>query len=380
MPLNVTENALTKEVEAGDSHRLNGGFYPLTVKAVRHETRDAAILVFNVPSELQEVFTFIQGQYLTIRTMIDGESLRRSYSISSAVQDRVLRVVVKKALGGVFSNWILGNVKEGDVLEVMPPMGNFHVPLNAEHAKQYVAFAVGSGITPIFSIIKTTLLTEPNSSFTLFYGNRASGSVILREELADLKDTFLSRLVVVHIMSREHQDIDLLNGRIDGGKAQELLRQFCRLEQVDVIFLCGPHEMVEAITSVLRNSGFPEARVKLEHFAPKTNTRKPFAFANDLAKQQDCHVTVTLDGRQQPFTMRQQDETLLDGAIRAGIDVRYSCKGGVCATCRAKLVSGQVDMDSNYALEDYEIARGFILTCQSYPVTTEIALDYDQDN
>jgi ring-1,2-phenylacetyl-CoA epoxidase subunit PaaE len=380
MPLNVTENALTKEVEAGDSHRLNGGFYPLTVKAVRHETRDAAILVFDVPSELQEVFTFIQGQYLTIRTMIDGESLRRSYSISSAVQDRVLRVVVKRALGGVFSNWILGSVKEGDVLEVMPPMGNFHVPLNAEHAKQYVAFAVGSGITPIFSIIKTTLLTEPNSSFTLFYGNRASGSVILREELADLKDTFLSRLVVVHIMSREHQDIDLLNGRIDGGKAQELLRQFCRLEQVDVIFLCGPHEMVEAITSVLRNSGFPEARVKLEHFAPKTNTRKPFAFANDLAKQQDCHVTVTLDGRQQPFTMRQQDETLLDGAIRAGIDVRYSCKGGVCATCRAKLVSGQVDMDSNYALEDYEIARGFILTCQSYPVTTEIALDYDQDN
>jgi ring-1,2-phenylacetyl-CoA epoxidase subunit PaaE len=380
MPLNVTENALTKEVEAGDSHRLNGGFYPLTVKAVRHETRDAAILVFDVPSELQEVFTFIQGQYLTIRTMIDGESLRRSYSISSAVQDRVLRVVVKRALGGVFSNWILGNVKEGDVLEVMPPMGNFHVPLNAEHAKQYVAFAVGSGITPIFSIIKTTLLTEPNSSFTLFYGNRASGSVILREELADLKDTFLSRLVVVHIMSREHQDIDLLNGRIDGGKAQELLRQFCRLEQVDVIFLCGPHEMVEAITSVLRNSGFPEARVKLEHFAPKTNTRKPFAFANDLAKQQDCHVTVTLDGRQQPFTMQQQDETLLDGAIRAGIDVRYSCKGGVCATCRAKLVSGQVDMDSNYALEDYEIARGFILTCQSYPVTTEIALDYDQDN
>ena len=350
------------------------------MKAVRHETRDAAILVFDVPSELQEVFTFIQGQYLTIRTMIDGESLRRSYSISSAVQDRVLRVVVKRALGGVFSNWILGNVKEGDVLEVMPPMGNFHVPLNAEHAKQYVAFAVGSGITPIFSIIKTTLLTEPNSSFTLFYGNRASGSVILREELADLKDTFLSRLVVVHIMSREHQDIDLLNGLIDGGKAQELLRQFCRLEQVDVIFLCGPHEMVEAITSVLRNSGFPEARVKLEHFAPKTNTRKSFAFANDLAKQQDCHVTVTLDGRQQPFTMRQQDETLLDGAIRAGIDVRYSCKGGVCATCRAKLVSGQVDMDSNYALEDYEIARGFILTCQSYPVTTEIALDYDQDN
>jgi ring-1,2-phenylacetyl-CoA epoxidase subunit PaaE len=380
MHLNPIESALMKEAEVGASLRLKGNFYPLKIKTVRYETRDAAILVFDVPSELREIFTFIQGQYLTIRTTINGESLRRSYSISSAVQDEVLRIIVKRASGGVFSNWILDQVKVNDVLEVMPPMGSFHVPLKAEHAKHYVAFAVGSGITPILSILKTTLLTEPNSSFTLFYGNRASGSVIFREELADLKDRFLSRLAVVHVMSRERQDVDLLNGRIDGEKSQELLRRFCELDQVDVIFLCGPHEMVEAITSALKNSGFPDERIKLEHFGPKAGTRRIFASTNDIAKQQNCHVTVTLDGSQQPFTMRQQDETLLDGAIRAGIDVRYSCKSGVCATCRAKLISGQVDMDANYALEDYEIARGFILTCQSYPVSAEIAIDYDQDN
>jgi ring-1,2-phenylacetyl-CoA epoxidase subunit PaaE len=380
MHLNVTENVLTEERKTSNSLCLKGGFYPLVVKAIRHETRDAAVLVFDVPPELREVFTFIQGQYLTIRATIDSKSIRRSYSIASAVQDSVLRVVVKRASGGVFSNWILDHVNVGDILEVMPPTGSFHVPLRTEHAKRYVAFAVGSGITPVFSIIKTTLLAEPNSSFTLFYGNRASGSVILREELADLKDRFLSRLVVVHVMSREHQDVDLLNGRIDGEKAQELLRQFCRLELVDVVFLCGPHEMVEAITSVLRSSGFPEERIKLEHFAPKTEKLRNHANVGGLGKQQTCHVTVTLDGGQQPFTMRQREETLLDGAIRAGIDVRYSCKSGVCATCRAKLTSGEVDMDANYALEDYEIARGFILTCQSYPVTSEIAIDLDQDN
>jgi ring-1,2-phenylacetyl-CoA epoxidase subunit PaaE len=239
---------------------------------------------------------------------------------------------------------------------------------------------VGSGITPVFSIIKTTLLAEPNSSFTLFYGNRASGSVILREELSDLKDRFLTRLAVVHVMSREHQDVDLLNGRITGEKANELLRRFCNLEQVDVVFLCGPHEMVEAITSLLKSSGFPEERIKLEYFGPKTESLKTLAVASGLTKRQSCHVSVTLDGSQQPFMMKQASETLLDGAIRAGIDVRYSCKSGVCATCRAKLISGQVDMDANYALEDYEIARGFILTCQSYPISSEIALDFDQDN
>jgi ring-1,2-phenylacetyl-CoA epoxidase subunit PaaE len=379
MPLNLTEGALAGGVEAGALTRIKGKFYPLVVKAVRHETRDAAIVVFDVPTELKEIFSFVQGQYLTVRTVLNGESIRRSYSIVSAVQDGTLRIVVKRATGGVFSTWIVDHLKAGDVLEVMPPLGSFHVPLKAEHVKHYVAFAAGSGITPIFSIIKTTLLAEPNSSFTLFYGNRASGSVILRGELSDLKDRFLSRLAVVHVMSREHQDVDLLNGRIDAEKARELLRQFCRIEQVDVVFLCGPHEMVEAVTSALRSADVPEERIKVEYFAPKGEARKTPRPSGELVNHQSCRVTLTLDGGQQPFTMRQQDETLLDGALRAGIDVRYSCKSGVCATCRAKLIEGQVDMDANYALEDYEIARGFILTCQSYPISSSIAIDFDQD-
>jgi ring-1,2-phenylacetyl-CoA epoxidase subunit PaaE len=380
MPSNLTENPLTEQAEAGVKLGLKRDFYPLVVKAVKPETRDAAVVVFDIPSELQKCFSFVQGQYLTIRATISGESIRRSYSISSAVQDRALRIVVKRTPGGVFSNWILDHVKAGDVLEVMPPVGSFHVPLKRDHAKHYVAFAVGSGITPVFSIIKTTLLAEPHSSFTLFYGNRASGSVILREDLSDLKDRFLTRLAVVHVMSREHQDVELLNGRITGEKANELLRRFCNLEQVDVVFLCGPHEMVEAITPLLKSSGFPEERIKLEYFGPKTETLKTLTVASGLTKRQSCHVSVTLDGSQQGFMMKQASETLLDGAIRAGIDVRYSCKSGVCATCRAKLISGQVDMDANYALEDYEIARGFILTCQSYPISPEIALDFDQDS
>jgi ring-1,2-phenylacetyl-CoA epoxidase subunit PaaE len=380
MPSNLTETVLTEEVETGSSLRSKGDFYPLVVQGIRYETRDAAVVVFDVPSRLRELFTFIQGQYLTIKATINGDSIRRSYSISSAVQDGVLRIVVKRAPGGVFSNWILDCVKVGDVLEVMPPMGSFYVPLKTERASRYVAFAVGSGITPIFSIVKTTLLAEPNSSFTLFYGNRASGSVILREELSDLKDRFLSRLAVVHVMSREHQDVDLLNGRITGEKAQELLRRFCDLDRVDVMFLCGPHEMVEEIRSLLRCSSFSEERIKVEYFAAKAEARRPEAFTDDLPKRESCHVMLTMDGGQQPFTMRQEGETLLDGAIRAGIDVRYSCKSGVCATCRAKLIGGQVDMDANYALEDYEIARGFILTCQSYPISSEIVLDFDQDN
>jgi ring-1,2-phenylacetyl-CoA epoxidase subunit PaaE len=380
MPSKLTEDSLTEEAGVGVSLGLKRDFYPLVVKAIKPETRDAAVVVFDVPSELRKRFVFVQGQYLTIRATISGESIRRSYSISSAVQDGVLRIVVKRTPGGVFSNWILDHVRAGDVLEVMPPVGGFHVPLKRDHAKHYVAFAVGSGITPVFSIIKTTLLAEPNSSFTLFYGNRASGSVILREELSDLKDRFLTRLAVVHVMSREHQDVELLNGRITGEKANDLLRRFCNLEQVYVVFLCGPHEMVEAITSLLKSSGFPEERIKLEYFGPKTETRTILAAASGLTKRQSCQVNVTLDGGQQSFMMKQGGETLLDGAIRAGIDVRYSCKSGVCSTCRAKLISGQVDMDANYALEDYEIARGFILTCQSYPISSAIALDFDQDN
>ncbi|HEX4749783.1 MAG TPA: 1,2-phenylacetyl-CoA epoxidase subunit PaaE [Bryobacteraceae bacterium] len=371
MPSSVIEE---QTPSTGTAH-----FYPLTVRAITRETRDAVTVVFDVPRQLEEKFRYTQGQYVTLRALIDGAEVRRSYSICSAVQDQLLRVAVKRVAGGVFSSWLIQNVHAGDSVEVMPPEGRFHVPLSASHAKQYVAFAAGSGITPILSIIKTTLLTEPSSRFTLFYGNRASSTILFREELAELKDVYLDRFSLLHVMTREHQDVDLLNGRIDGEKAEQLLQQFCRFEDIDEIFLCGPRDMVDSIVARLKAMGFAAAHIKIELFTVKENEqqiRRKVASSEEAA---ECQVTVIVDGGVQHFSM-QRNKTILDAALEHGIDLRHSCKSGVCATCRAKLVAGQVDMDANYALEDYEIARGFILSCQSYPVTDHVTVDFDQDN
>ncbi len=355
-----------------------GQFYPLKIRSIEHQTRDAVTVVFEVPAELESRFRFTQGQFVTLRATIDGEEVRRSYSICSAVQDGTLRVAIKRSPGGVFSNWLVDHLKPGDTIETMPPEGRFHVALSAANEKHYVAFAVGSGITPIFSIIKTTLLAEPNSSFTLFFGNRASSSVMFREELAELKDVFLERFNLIHVMSREHQDVDLLNGRITGEKSELLLRYFCRFETIDTIFLCGPQEMVEDMRERLKALGFPESKVKVELFTIDASERRERKTPT-AALPQDCEIRLIVDGNTIHLTSGK-DETILDAALNRGIDLRHSCKSGVCATCRAKLIEGQVDMDAHYALEDYEIARGFILTCQSYPVTDQVTVDFDQDN
>jgi ring-1,2-phenylacetyl-CoA epoxidase subunit PaaE len=369
----------TLEVDPESAPVSGSHFYALKIRAVAQETRDAITIVFDVPAELKDKFQFTQGQYLTFRAQIEGQEVRRSYSICSGVHEGLLRVAIKRTPGGVFSNWIVKNAKRGCTLEVMPPEGRFHVQLSPEHTKNYVAFAVGSGITPILSIIKTTLLTEPGSTFTLFYGNRASGSVMFREELADLKDKFLERFALIHIMTREHQDIELLNGRIAGEKAEALIKQFCRFE-IDTIFLCGPQEMVDDVSPRLRTLGVPDSRIKVELFTVSNSERRAARKISPAAPEAECEVTLVLDGVQHVFPMQKETESVLDAALRRGIDVRHSCKSGVCATCRAKLVQGKVDMDANYALEDYEIARGFILICQSYPVTDQITLDFDQDN
>jgi ring-1,2-phenylacetyl-CoA epoxidase subunit PaaE len=353
-------------------------FYPLAVASIRRETRDAVAVTFNVPDRLKDRFRFVQGQFVTLKAVINGEEVRRSYSICSAVQDATLRVGIKRAPGGLFSNWVLDYLRPGDVLEVAPPEGRFHLPLSPENKKSYVAFAAGSGITPVLSILKTTLLAEPNSSFTLFYANRASSSIMFREELAELKDRFLGRFNLVHVMTREHQDAQMLNGRIDPEKAEQLMRTFCNVDAIDAVFLCGPHAMVEAIKPRLTEMGIAESRIRIELFVTQTNGRN-FRRAASFESSRECHVTLLLDGARHSFAMNR-DESVLDAALEHDIDVRHSCKSGVCATCRAKLVAGQVEMDANYALEDYEIARGFILTCQSFPVTDEITVDYDQDN
>jgi ring-1,2-phenylacetyl-CoA epoxidase subunit PaaE len=370
-------SSVTEVPEAGAI--LAGHFFPLTIRAIHAETRDAVTVVFNVPPELEQRFRYLQGQYVTLRAVIDGSEVRRSYSICSAVQDQTLRVAVKRTPGGIFSNWLIKHVKPGDTLEVMPPEGRFHVPLSATHAKQYVAFAAGSGITPVLSIIKTTLLTEPDSRFTLFYANRASSTILFREELAELKDLYLDRFSLFHVMTREQQDVDLLNGRIDGDKAEQLLHQFCRFESIDDVFLCGPQEMVTSVAARLRGMGFPASHIHIELFTVTENEQQMRRKTAAMEEVAECQVKLIIDGSAQHFSM-QRNQTILDAALAHGLDVRHSCKSGVCATCRAKLVEGQVDMDANYALEDYEIARGFILTCQSYPVTDRVTVDYDQDN
>jgi ring-1,2-phenylacetyl-CoA epoxidase subunit PaaE len=357
-----------------------GRFYPLKVRSVRHDTRDSILVVLDVPPELRDKFQFIQGQYLTFRAEIEGQEIRRSYSICSAVQDGVLRVGIKRAARGLFSNWAVENLKSGDVLQVMPPEGRFYVKLCPTHEKHYVAIAAGSGITPVFSIVKTTLLAEPKSRFTLFYGNRASSTIMLREELAELKDVFLDRFSLIHVMTREHQDLDLLNGRITGQKCELLLKHFCGETEIDTVFLCGPQELTDELFSTLRRLGFPDSRTKIELFSATTPEGQGKLKAAGATGTAECHVTIRVDGGRHMFSLQKGTESILDAALHRGIDLRHSCKSGVCATCRAKLVDGQVDMDANYALEDYEIARGFILTCQSYPVTDQVTVDFDQDN
>jgi ring-1,2-phenylacetyl-CoA epoxidase subunit PaaE len=353
-------------------------FYPLSVAAVTHETRDCIAVTFAVPPELRQSFQYQQGQHLTLRTHINGEDVRRSYSICSAVQDNRLRVAIKRTPGGLFSTWANEALKPGATLEVMPPMGHFNVPLDAAHRKQYMAFAAGSGITPMLSIIKTTLMTEPHSRFTLFYGNRASSSVIFKGELGDLKDIYTDRLNIVYVMSREQQDIELFNGRITKEKARDFLRLWVNPADYDTAFICGPEDMMHGVSEALIEAGMPKSNIKIELFAasiPK-HQHKPRAAAELGAELTE--VTVVLDGNHTTFTMDKDKESILDAGLRAGIDMRYSCKGGVCSTCRCKVLDGKVDMDVNYALEDYEIARGFVLSCQSFPVTDKVVVDFDQ--
>jgi ring-1,2-phenylacetyl-CoA epoxidase subunit PaaE len=353
-------------------------FHALKVAAVARETRDAVALTFEVPAQLKEAFRFVQGQHLTLRADIGGEDLRRSYSICSAVQDETLRIAVKKAAGGAFSSWINDQVRPGHTLEVMPPMGHFNVALDARRRRHYLGFAAGSGITPLLSIIKTTLLSEPHSRFTLFYGNRSSAAVIFREELSDLKNRYLERFNLVYVMSREPQDIAVLNGRIDQQKTDALLTHWVDLESIDTAFVCGPDGMMQAVSKALQAHGLPKAQIKIELFAASIPRHEHKAHAAPDPGHTECAVTAIIDGAARQFTLEKTRDNIIDGALRQGIELPYSCKGGVCSTCRAKLVSGEVDMDVNFALEDYEVARGFILCCQSYPVTDTVVVDFDQ--
>lgn len=353
-------------------------FHTLNVAKVSQETRDTIAVTFAVPPALKQEFQYQQGQHLTLRTHINGEEVRRSYSICASVQEDTLRVAIKRVQGGLFSGWAHAALQPGVALDVMPPMGHFNLPLDPASRKHYLAVAAGSGITPILSIVKTTLETEPHSSFTLFYGNRASSSVIFKEELAELKDTYLERLTLAYVMSREQQDIELFNGRITGEKCKQLLQHWVKVEDLDAAFICGPEDMMLGVSAALQDAGMTKAQIKFELFATNTACHGHSHRSEHAAERHATQVTVIMDGNASTFSMNQDQESLLDAGLRAGLDMRYSCKGGVCSTCRCKLVEGKVDMDVNYALEDYEIARGFVLSCQSFPVSDKVVIDFDQ--
>ena len=353
-------------------------FYPLTVSRVKHETRDAIAVTFAVPPELKSTFAYQQGQHLTLRTLINGEDVRRSYSICSAVQDDLLRVAIKRTPGGLFSSWANESLLAGATLEVMPPMGHFNVPLEPDRERHYLVFAAGSGITPILSIIKTTLQAEPKSRFTLVYGNRASSSVIFRDELTDLKDVYMGRLKLVYVMSREQQDIELFNGRITGDKCSAFLKHWIDIRDIDIAFICGPEDMMHGVSKSLQDAGMAKEKIRIELFAASIPKHEHRPRPIEAGARQQTEVTVIMDGSAASFTMDKDKESILDAGIRAGIDMRYSCKGGVCSTCRCKVVDGNVEMDVNYALEDYEVARGFVLSCQAFPITDKVVVDFDQ--
>jgi ring-1,2-phenylacetyl-CoA epoxidase subunit PaaE len=353
-------------------------FHALTVADVRPDTRDAIVVTFAVPPALRATFRYVQGQYLTLRARIGGEDVRRAYSVCSGVGDDCLRVAIKRAPGGLFSNWANDTLRPGAVLDAMPPLGSFHVPLDPAGRRHYLAFAAGSGITPILSILKTTLAAEPHSSFTLFYGNRASSSVMFKEELAALKDRYMTRFRLTYVLSREPQDIDLFHGRIDRARCDRLFAGWVDLAGVDAVFLCGPAQMTADVAAALQARGFPKDAVKTELFAPAEPPRA-HASRPDAPRGggRTCEVTAIVDGARRRFALEQDRESLLDAALRHGIDIGYSCKAGVCSTCRCKVVEGKVDMDANYALEDYEVARGFALSCQSFPATDRLVVDFD---
>lgn len=356
-------------------------FHPLRVRAVQADTSEAVIVSFDVPEDLRPVFGFTQGQYLTLRKEIAGQDLRRSYSICAGVDDGELRVGVRKVAGGVFSNWINENLRPGDTISVMAPQGRFFVPIEPQARRHHVGIAGGSGITPILSIMKTVLAREPGSCFTLIYGNRKLRSTMFKEELEDLKDRYLSRLVIHHVFSDEHTEMEINSGFMDRGKLGEFLQALVPAGAIDHAYICGPFQMNDEAEAALLAAGVPEERIHIERFGIAQQATGQVGAIVHQAQPGDAakaRVTIIRDGRQREIPFTREQPSILDAASAAGMEVPFSCTSGVCGTCRAKLVEGSVRMERNFALDKKEVAAGFILTCQAHPTTERVVLSFDE--
>ncbi|MDZ4822622.1 MAG: 1,2-phenylacetyl-CoA epoxidase subunit PaaE [Flavobacteriales bacterium] len=358
-------------------------FHALRVAEVRRETKDCVSIAFQIPAEHKDVYQFKHGQYLTLRAFINGEDLRRSYSICSGIGETPLRVAVKEVDDGIFSSWVSHHLKAGDEIQVMTPTGHFTTELNSTAKKNYLLVAAGSGITPIISIAKSVLKTEQQSEVTLIFGNRWFNSIIFREELEDLKDRYFGRFRLFHVLSAEPNDLELFHGRIDREKLEGFSQSFIDFKHTDEVFVCGPEPMIHAVKDFATEMGIAKENIHFELFTTPEQAALIAAKPAEEKRQTSekiCHVTIVLDGVETKFNMPVQGAAILDAAQAHGLDIPFSCKGGMCCTCRAHLSKGTVEMDVNYALEPGEVEAGFILTCQSHPTSDSVLVNYDKQN
>lgn len=359
-------------------------FHSLKVADVHPEGSDALCISFEVPEELQEAYRFLPGQHVGLRAQIDGQEVRRTYSICSNADDRYMRIGVRVHDNGSMSQHLAGQLRAGDSIDVLTPTGRFFVEPNPSAARTYCAFAGGSGITPILGIIKNLLAREPHSRFILFYSNRTTATIMFAEELLALKDRYPARLSLYFLLSREPQEVELFNGRLDREKVTALSRQIFDPLQTDAFLLCGPGDMIECVRDTLIGLGVEASRIHTERFANDmpAGTARIDAVVRQKPKRETAEevaqITITMDGRQRSFAMLDDDATVLDAAERVGMELPYSCRAGVCSTCRAKVTRGTAEMATNYALEPWEVRAGFILCCQARPTSGELEITYDE--
>lgn len=351
-------------------------FHKLTVNDIKQETPDCVSILFDIPAGIKENFIFNQGQNITIKICAEGEEFRRSYSICSSPLENELRIAVKKVPGGLFSTFANEKLKKGDVLEVMPPTGTFFTKVNPSNRKDYVFFAAGSGITPVISIIKTILRTEEHSAVTLVYGNKNLHSIIFKEEIEGLKDRYLRRFRVYHILSREKTETDFNYGRIDVSKCNHLSK-LINFNIIDDFFICGPEQMIFNIKDFLEGWGIEPGQIHFELFTTPTRKILKSEVSDKKIPEEGSEITVKIDGRSFEFKLDYDGAVILDAALAQGADLPFACKGGVCCTCKAKLIEGEVEMEANYGLEKSEVKDGYILTCQSHPRSKKVVVDYD---
>ena len=353
-------------------------FHSLKIKEIKKETDDCVSVTFEIPDALKSKFIYKQGQSLTMRATIGNEEVRRTYSLCSSPLENEWKVAIKNVEGGSFSTFANLSLKKGDMLDVMQPVGKFYVELNPENKKKYLAFAAGSGITPLLSIIKTTLQTEPQSSFTLVYGNQSRSSIIFFEELEGLKNKYLQRFNFINILSRERTDASINFGRINTEKLVELSK-LINYSSIDETFICGPEEMIFSVKEFLEQKGIDKKKIHFELFTTPGQKQSSVVSRKSsvITTGPLSNITVKLDGRSFDFNLSFDGENILDAALKQGADLPFACKGGVCCTCKAKLLEGEVEMDVNWGLEHEEVEQGFILTCQSHPKTEKVVVDFD---